>query len=139
MNFYEFLPKKRAFISIYTQSMLIYVHFLTFFSRPIVYPRCLSPVSAFLLFCRGSGALLTSSFEIPCSTFDIHSMSILCLESRVLISVKIGKNSARNQPKARIPSSKNQIFQKFFNCLAGIELRESRIKIRGLFSYQIRR
>ena len=32
---------------------------------------------AYLLFCRGSGALLTSSFEIPCSIFDIHSMSIL--------------------------------------------------------------
>ena len=56
------------------------------------------------------GALLTSSFEIPCSIFDIHSMSILCLESRVLISVKIGKNSARNQSKALIPKSKNQIF-----------------------------
>ncbi len=56
---------------------------------------------------QGAGALLTSSFEIPCSIFDIHSMSILCLESRVLISVKIGKNSARNQSKALIPKHKN--------------------------------
>jgi hypothetical protein len=31
----------------------------------------------------------------------------------VLISVKIGKNSARNQSKALIPQSKNKIFQRF--------------------------
>ena len=30
-----------------------------------------------------------------------------------ICGVKIGKNSARNQPKALIPKSKNQIFQKF--------------------------
>ena len=85
---------------------------------------------AHLLFCRGPGALLTSSFEIPCSIFDIHSMSILCLESRVLISVKIGKNSARNQSKTLIPQSKNQIFWKFLTALltSSYENPESRIE-----------
>jgi len=43
---------------------------------------------------------------------------------------------AKNQPKTLIPQNKNQIFQIFFNCLGGIELRESRTDIRGLFSYQ---
>ena len=56
-----------------------------------------------------------------------------------LSGVKIGKILAKNRPKAMIPSSKNKIFQKFFNCLVDIELRESRIENRGLFSYQIRR
>ena len=45
--------------------------------------------------------------------FSIKYRVNLCLESRVLISVKIGKNSARNQPKTLIPKHKNQIFQKF--------------------------
>jgi hypothetical protein len=54
----------------------------------------------------------------------------------VVFCVKIGKISTFFQPKAMIPKSKNQIFQKFFNCFNDIGLRESRISIRGLFSYQ---
>ena len=57
----------------------------------------------------------------------------------VVFCVKIGKISTFFQPKAMIPSSKNQFFHNFFNCLANIELRESRIGNRRLFSYQKRR
>ncbi len=83
----------------------------------------LPSVCAYLLFCRGSGVAKKIS--------AIYALGIR--------GVKIGKISTFFQPKAMIPSSKNQIFQKFLNCLANIELRESRIEIRGLFSYQIRR
>ncbi len=53
--------------------------------------------------------------------------------------VKIGNIFRHFQPKTLIPKHKNQKFQKFFNYLVGIELRESRISIQGLFSYQKRR
>jgi len=36
--------------------------------------------------------------------------------------VKIGKILVKNQSKARVPSSKNQIFWKIFNCLSDIDL-----------------
>ncbi len=80
----------------------------------------LPSVCAYLLFCRGSGAGGSPHFIIRNSLFDIHYMStcaqgILCLESRVLISVKIGKNSVKNQSKTLIPKHKNQIFQIFLS------------------------
>jgi hypothetical protein len=34
-------------------------------------------------------------------------------DSRVILCVKIGKILVKNQPKARVPQSKNQNFQKF--------------------------
>jgi len=43
------------------------------------------------------------------------------------------------QSNTLILGSKNQIFQKNFICLAYIELRESGIENRGLFSHQTRR
>jgi len=49
---------------------------------------------------------------------------------------KIGKNSTDFQSKTLIPQKKNQNFQKFFNLLSQIELRESRNDIQGLFSHQ---
>ena len=88
----------------------------------------LSPRAAHLTRSRGMLAHLTFEFTL--------GVCLLAFLPGVGGGVKIGKNSARNQPKALIPSSKNQIFQRFFNCLAGIELRESRIGNRVLFSYQ---
>ena len=75
---------------------------------------------AYLLFCRG---------------FSFDFCLKIC-EIRVIRGVKIGKISTFFQPKTLIPQNKNQISQNFFNCLAGIELRESQIDIRGLFSHQ---
>jgi len=49
---------------------------------------------------------------------------------------KIGKNPPDFQSKTLIPQNKNQNFQKVFNLLSQIELRESRTDIRGLFSFQ---
>ena len=43
---------------------------------------------------------------------------------------------AKNQSKTLIPQNKNQNFQKFFNSLLYIDLRQSAIDIRGLFSHQ---
>ena len=44
------------------------------------------------------------------------------LESCVLVAVNIGKMSTIFQPKARVPSNKNQNFLKIFNCFVDIEL-----------------
>jgi len=53
--------------------------------------------------------------------------------------VKIGKILDENQSNTLRGKSKNQIFQKNFICLHNIELRESRIENRDLFSQQTRR
>jgi len=55
-------------------------------------------------------------------TLDVSSLDFL---SGVVFYVKIGKISTIFQPKALIPKHKNQIFQNFFNCLAGFELLDS--------------
>ncbi len=74
--------------------------------------------------------------KIPvCLPAGKHNLSWACRREPP-VGVKICKISTFFQSKTLIPSSKNQIFQKFFICLAGIELRESRIGNRGLFSHQ---
>jgi hypothetical protein len=50
--------------------------------------------------------------------------------------LKIGKNPADFQSKTLIPQNKNQNFQKIFNLLSQIDLRQSLIDIRRLFSHQ---
>jgi hypothetical protein len=47
------------------------------------------------------------------SVFSVLSVAPKIRVIREIRGVKIGKNSARNQSKALIPKSKNQIFQKF--------------------------
>ena len=78
-------------------------------------------------------------FTLDVSSLDFLSgvaKKIRAIYALGIRGVKIGKNSARNQPKTLIPKHKNQIFQNFFNCLAGFELLDSRTLIRVLFSYQ---
>ncbi len=75
-------------------------------------------------------------FSILIDKISTFSASIKSAKS-VVFCVKIGKISTIFQSNARVPSSKNQIFQIFFNCLTDIELRESRIANCGLFSHQM--
>ncbi len=53
--------------------------------------------------------------------------------------VKIGKIFGNFRSISLIVKNKNQKFQEFFNLPSHIELRESGIENRGLFSNQIRR
>jgi len=84
---------------------------------------------------EGSGFAITSCLLFSNVAFSLVSF-VLSLASWVLLSVKIGKNPHDFQSKTLIPQNKNQNFQKIFNLLSQIELRESQIDIRGVFSHQ---
>ena len=118
---------------------------LSIFCSPFFIQYSLFSIRYSLLVCR----LYSSSpnpklFAAPPATTSDNVLAAHRLTNhrrgeRTVSCVKIGKIPAKNQSKTMVPQSKNRNFQKFFNLLSNLKLRESRIANWGPFSHQTRR